>query len=283
LVLLIVAIVLISKGKLRMAFGPPASRRPGFPVHVAEGGQPRQRAAADSHLPALPQDRRAYVQGFALFISCYVGGSLILRLLLVDLFKVPDAVTTIVGLVVLVLAVASGLSWPLFRGQRWSEWKAATGFHVGRGIVREILSGWTGYFAGFPILILGMLVTMVLVKLTGADATHPIMKELGGGPVSWTMVFLLATVWAPITEELMFRGMLFVHLRERFGWWVSAPIVAFVFAAIHPQGWVALPVLGAIAIVLAGIREWRGSVIGCMAAHALHNGVAVIVATLMLT
>jgi len=255
-VLIIVAILLFNTGKLRPSFG--------------------------KTVP-LPHDRRAYLQGFTMFLSCYVGGSLILRMLLLSRWEPSDLVSAAIGLAVLFLAVAAGLLWPLFRGQRWRDWKAATGFHLGRGLIREIFSGWLGYITGFPVLVAGLLVTIMLVRLTNNDASHPIVRELGGGPASWIAVFLLASVWAPITEELMFRGMLFASLRERFGWWISAPIVALVFAAIHPQGWVAVPVLGAIAIVFAGIREWRGSVIGCMAAHALHNGVAVIIAILMLT
>jgi hypothetical protein len=80
----------------------------------------------------------------------------------------------------------------------------------------------------------------------------------------------------------MFRGALFSHLRARVGWWVSAPVVSLIFAAIHPQGWVAIPVLGAIAMVLAGLREWRGSAIAPMVAHGVNNAVAVSVMILML-
>jgi membrane protease YdiL (CAAX protease family) len=132
-------------------------------------------------------------------------------------------------------------------------------------------------------LIVGAVITFVLVRFTHADASHPIIKQLGGGPVLWMWIFLLAAAWAPVTEELMFRGALFAHLRERFGWWISAPVVGLVFALIHPQGWAAVPVLTAIAVVFAGIREWRGSIIGCVAAHAIHNGAALIIATLILT
>jgi membrane protease YdiL (CAAX protease family) len=60
------------------------------------------------------------------------------------------------------------------------------------------------------------------------------------------------------------------------GFLVSAVVSSFVFAAIHPQGWAAIPVLGAIAFVLAGIREWRGSIVGCVVAHALNNGVVTV-------
>ena len=84
-------------------------------------------------------------------------------------------------------------------------------------------------------------------------------------------------LFGAVGEELMFRGAYFSHLRERFGWLTSALVVAVLFAAIHPQGWTAIPALASLAVVLAGIREWRGSIIGCMTAHAINNAVAMAV------
>jgi len=43
-----------------------------------------------------------------------------------------------------------------------------------------------------------------------------------------------------------------------------------------------ISILGFVAVVFAAIREWRGSIIGCMAAHALHNGLALTFAILLL-
>ena len=68
-------------------------------------------------------------------------------------------------------------------------------------------------------------------------------------------MFVLASVAAPVVEEIMFRGVLYRHLREASGGWgrwlsvlVSVLLSSFVFAVIHPQGWVGVPVL----IVFAG-------------------------------
>jgi membrane protease YdiL (CAAX protease family) len=59
-------------------------------------------------------------------------------------------------------------------------------------------------------------------------------------------------------------------------------VVSLVFAAIHPQGWVAIPVLGSIALILAALREYRGSLIAPMTAHALNNALAVLMMVLMM-
>jgi len=53
---------------------------------------------------------------------------------------------------------------------------------------------------------------------------------------------------------------------------VARIVVSILFAAIHPQGWTAIPVLGAIGFVLAMIRIQRNSLVASMTAHALNNG-----------
>jgi membrane protease YdiL (CAAX protease family) len=83
-------------------------------------------------------------------------------------------------------------------------------------------------------------------------------------------------------EETMFRGILFHHLRQRWSWVVTAVIISVIFAMLHPQGWVAIPALSAIAMVLAALREWRGSLIAPMAAHACNNFLVLTLALLFL-
>jgi hypothetical protein len=83
----------------------------------------------------------------------------------------------------------------------------------------------------------------------------------------------LASGFAPVVEEIMFRGLLFHHLRTRWAWLPAALLTSGIFAALHPQGVAALPALTTIAMVMAALRAWRGSLIAPIAAHALNNGV----------
>jgi len=105
------------------------------------------------------------------------------------------------------------------------------------------------------------------------------------GPLSFVFsmlypsaLFLAASVWAPITEELLFRGALFSHLRERFRPIISGIVVGLIFALVHPQGWPLVPVLGTIGFNFAMIRQWRGSIIPCVTAHSIHNTLTLIFA-----
>jgi membrane protease YdiL (CAAX protease family) len=59
-------------------------------------------------------------------------------------------------------------------------------------------------------------------------------------------------------------------------------INSIIFAAIHPQGWLAIPALTVIAFNLSLIRQWRGSLIGPIVAHGVHNGILVTIAILLM-
>jgi membrane protease YdiL (CAAX protease family) len=48
--------------------------------------------------------------------------------------------------------------------------------------------------------------------------------------------------------------------------------VSFIFAVIHPQGILFVPVLMSLAFGFALAREWRDSLIPGMVAHGLSNG-----------
>jgi len=49
-------------------------------------------------------------------------------------------------------------------------------------------------------------------------------------------------------------------------------VSASIFAAIHPQGQLAMPALAGISLGFCITREWSGSVLPGMVAHGFHNG-----------
>ena len=91
-------------------------------------------------------------------------------------------------------------------------------------------------------------------------------------------IFLSTCVAAPIIEETMFRGVLFRYLRDRTGGWSRFSSVAFaavfnglIFASVHPQGLIGIPVLTALAVGFSLVRQWRHSLMAPMIMHALNN------------
>jgi membrane protease YdiL (CAAX protease family) len=228
----------------------------------------------------------SYLEAFTIYLCVFAGISL------TSLFLTNKLGWQFSGAIYLLAILI--LFWPRIRralqpdrvtapgARSWPDWRAAIGLIAPRGIAREIAAGLFGYVAGIPVIVLGIFLSSILIKVSGADATHPIVASLRG-PL-WIVLLLaaLACIYAPIVEELFFRGILLGYLRQRLPWYAAAPLVALLFAAIHPQGWAAIPALASIALVLAAIREWRGSILGSITAHALNNTIVMTVALLLL-
>ena len=85
----------------------------------------------------------------------------------------------------------------------------------------------------------------------------------------------LAVIVVPVTEELTFRGLLYLPLRSRLGPVSAALLVSALFAAIH--GYLAgLAHLFILALVLTELMEVTGSLFASMLGHAVHNGCMIV-------
>lgn len=213
-----------------------------------------------------------FVEAFAVYLVLMLAMSMFIRYAGLEAFG---------AYFLLSLATAGALVWLGWRLGRASQMWHAIGWHRGRGVFREAGAGVVGYLAGLPLLIVGFAISMILAKFTGQRASHPIENQPVDTIFQILQLYLLAAVFAPVTEETLFRGILYHHLRGRFAWVAAALFSAFIFAAIHPQGWIGVAPIAAIGFTLAMIREWRGSLIGSMTAHALNNGVLVSVMVLL--
>ena len=178
------------------------------------------------------------------------------------------------------------LALPMRSGKSWHQIRLDIGLHCGAGFFREFFYGVTVYGTAIPIVIVGAVFALLLSLIFPqelAQASHPIQKALADGDTSQRMLLLfIAAVAAPIVEEIIFRGVLFVHLRDlsrRWGRFLSFLFSALgsslIFAAIHPQGIIFIPILGALAVAFCLAREMRGSLISCMVAHGINNALVV--------
>jgi membrane protease YdiL (CAAX protease family) len=211
-----------------------------------------------------------YVEAFALYLVLFVVLSLIIHGLGLSGANWNWLAWMIIPVVILLIRK---------RSKSDPDWRIALGWYSGRGWLWEAGAGIAGYLASLPIVAIGLGITFVLVRVTGIvprDALGPLLQSHA------LTLYGIACVFAPVLEETMFRGALFHYLRGRWSWLASAALVSFIFAVIHPQGWVAIPALGAIAMSLAALREWRGSIIASMAAHSFNNFLAVTFALLLL-
>lgn len=178
------------------------------------------------------------------------------------------------------------LAWPIVRGLPWSDLRRELGLTLGAGIVREAAWGVLAWCMAIPMVLVGVMLSAVMAWLFGgsfSEASHPLQEGLrsssAGGIVIW---YLVAAVVAPVLEEIVFRGALYRGLRAGtssmplLGSMVmSALLSSLVFAAIHPQGILFVPILGALAMSFCLVREMRGSLVAPMVGHAVNNGLIV--------
>lgn len=169
--------------------------------------------------------------------------------------------------------------WPRVRGMTSRAWSSAVGLHKGGGVGREILAGVVGYVSGLPILAVAMVVTAVLIIVRNAlsgekgPPNNPIQEFLQNSDLPLQLLLgLMAFAWAPIVEELIFRGGVYRHLRARTPILVAAAFSALIFGFMHGYDPIMLLPVIALGFNFALIREWRGSIIASMTAHAIHNG-----------
>jgi membrane protease YdiL (CAAX protease family) len=189
----------------------------------------------------------------------------------------------------MILSALAALAWPVLRGVPWEQVRADIGLGA-RAPFGSLLAGGVAWCAALPMVACGLCCAAAgsaLVARAGAAGpvapTHPIVPVLAeGGPLERILIWAIAAVMAPITEEIVFRGFLYRHLRDAparrspHARMVTAALLSgLVFAILHPQGILAIPALTALGMAFAFAREWSGSLLPAIAAHGLNNGLLV--------
>jgi membrane protease YdiL (CAAX protease family) len=237
-----------------------------------------------------------YAETFALYLLAFVGLSYGLSYVPAGDFRLLLGGAAALGS----LAV---LAWPVLRGVPWRQVRQEIGWTAGRRPALEPLVGVGTYAAALPLVFVGFLFTLALKGTqeliqgppdpfgpSGAPG-HPITAVVNHPSLLlWAQVVLVASVVAPFVEETMFRGVLYRHLREATGRlgrplsvFAGALVTSFVFAAIHPQGLLGVPVLMALALAFNLAREWRGTLVPAMVAHGINNGAVTLLLFLVAT
>lgn len=218
-----------------------------------------------------------YLEAAAIFVVGFLlvqllGGALALWL--------PERTILLVSLAsqwLLLLAPA----WPLVRGVSLDRLRTDLGLHAPGGVLRELGAGLMMYLAWVPVFVSVVVVSAMLMILwqaasgaeTGEPPSNPIIDFLSGADALGLVLFAtLAVLWAPLAEELIFRGCLYRHARSRVGVIIAAVLSAGAFGVMHGYHFIMLAPVISLGVLFALMREWRGSLIGPMFAHFLHNG-----------
>ena len=138
---------------------------------------------------------------------------------------------------------------------------------VGPAIGWTLLT-WAAFFA----------LTAIYVSIVGQPDDQELTRDLAEEDSLAALIgyaVLLAFV-APITEELFFRGFVFGVLREKIGIWGGALATGVVFGMVHVAGSPVetVGVLVILGVLLCLLYVKTGSLLPCIALHALNNGIS---------
>lgn len=166
-------------------------------------------------------------------------------------------------ILVIVLALARGLSRETLGLRAPSSWKSAAGRLVG---------------ALATIWVVGAILNIFLKA----------GEEQGLVPDGWdsdraaafAANFVVVALVAPVVEELTYRGLGFAAVRDAFGPSAAVVVTALAFGLAHGLV-VALPVLTLFGLVLGWLRLRTASLYPPIILHALFNGIALVASVAM--
>lgn len=125
--------------------------------------------------------------------------------------------------------------------------------------------------------ILGLFVTipaaLLWVQIIGEDANSAAGEVFSGLRASWgwaVAVFVLIAVIAPICEEIVYRGLLWGAVEQRWGRWVAFGVTTVVFSIAHLE-WSRVPLLLVVAIPIGLARLYAANLTASIVAHQVTN------------
>ncbi|MEX2532698.1 MAG: type II CAAX endopeptidase family protein [Nitriliruptoraceae bacterium] len=145
---------------------------------------------------------------------------------------------------------------------------------------RSVLFTGVGLVLGVAITVIVLVFNALLIGTFGQST--PVEQSLLPSPSdSLGVVLVLAVlviVVAPITEELLFRGVLFASLRRKIGMHPAALLSGAVFAMVHVEVLASQPLaLGGLTlagVLLAYAFHYTKSLHVAIVMHAVYNGTA---------
>ena len=119
-----------------------------------------------------------------------------------------------------------------------------------------------------PVILIGR-----VVFRHAPDPSNPAISQLVGTSGLWgpLMLVALASLAAPVVEELLFRGVFYPAAKLRLGVWPAIVLTGFVFGIVHPVGLAEMLAIGTLGGVFAWMAETRKSLAPSMFAHFLQN------------
>jgi len=149
---------------------------------------------------------------------------------------------------------------------------AGMGLRAARANGPAVLAGLRVFAMAFPLYMgVNLASTKVFQALGWTRAPNAAMDCFLLSPSLFEVasVAVFAVVIAPVTEEVMFRGLIFPALRRRLGFRASAAVTGGIFAVVHPP--MDAAAIFVLALALAYAYERTGSLRAPIVAHVANN------------
>jgi membrane protease YdiL (CAAX protease family) len=131
---------------------------------------------------------------------------------------------------------------------------------------------WPSAGLAIAMLIVGWLI----IKRFGGEETQ-LDQIIASSAAARYATAILATVTAPLVEEIIYRGLLYAALQRAIGAAGAVVIVLALFTAVHvPQYWPNIGVIltiGLLSITLTLLRALTGRLLPCYVVHLVFNGI----------
>jgi len=139
----------------------------------------------------------------------------------------------------------------------------------------------THRYRGTSLVALGAILAIAVFVVSSffPPSSPPAIEKLAESSSSVALLVIFGVCFAPIIEEIIFRGFLFSVLSEFGGSRLAVPATAVLFALMHaPQLWpsrAGILLILAVGYVLSIVRERSNSLIPSFIVHTAYNGMLV--------
>ncbi len=139
--------------------------------------------------------------------------------------------------------------------------------------------GWeTGGFAWwyYGIILGSFFVIAAVVGNFFPEQENELIRILQSSRAALYIVAFIATITAPMVEEVIYRGVLYSAFQSRFGVPAAFLLVTFLFSLVHvPQYYPSFStifLLTMLSLTLTAVRVLSGNLLPCIILHTIFNG-----------
>lgn len=184
----------------------------------------------------------------------------------------PADTVLVIAIIAALVGTGMALAWLGLRGRLDRRL-----FGPGRHGPLKIVIGVSLGIAGTVVTYLVNAVVALIFEPDEPVVQQVLQDALAGGR-QLVLAAIVIVVLAPVTEELVFRGVIFQALDRRVGFWPAAVVSSIVFCAIHVEVIVSQPLALIGMFVLSMILAWSlhltGSLVVPILIHTVFNALS---------